>query len=689
MSARPDASVIREFLARASRRVALLTAIEGAAVGFAIALIAALVGIPKRGDLVPSVVIGLTLAAVGSLIRILYTNAQRARVAELVERKAPHCRNIVVTAAELPEQRVTERVSNAVYTRATEIVRSLDLAALFPARTAVGAFAVAAVVWALIIARAAVGPAGSARAATPVASPSIEGIEIAIVPPAYAKRATQTVRDPARIEALAGSALRFVIRARASTLVVSTLTSSDTVVANTNGEFTPTVAATTDGYVALEPLGQISGTRRLIGLTVIDDERPRVRITAPGKDVYLKDGNSTLELAIESTDDIGLASLKLRYTKVSGSGERFTFTEGEVPLAMTRSDARTWTASAQWRLNPLALGAGDMVVYRAVATDDRPGAQPSESDSYIAEVVGPGGVAAAGFALDPEQERYAVSQQMVILKTERLQARRLQGDSLTLAAAEIAAEQRKVRAEFVFMMGGELAEAPDPDDDLSELHEEAEAEGEADLAAGRNLNLGRVALVRAIRSMSRAAQSLTNADLATALTHERAALVQLERAFSRTRILLRALTQRERLDMTRRLSGTLTDAARDTRPRADPELDPRVVALRRAIADIATLAGTSTFAANSATGAQAIGETILRFDAASKPLQDAATLLASASSAISKGNSGEARILLDRAATGIAAVLRNEIAPAPRTMSTELDRLSGALGDALWRGGAR
>src|SRR5262249_37686086 len=162
---------------------------------------------------------------------------------------------------------------------------------------------------------------------------------------------------------------------------------------------------------------------------------------------------------------------------------------------------------------------------------------------------------------------------------------------------------------------------PDPDADPNMLNEEAEAEGEMDLAAGRNLNRGRVALQQATRSMSRAAASLTDVDLATALTHERAALVQLERAFSRTRILLRALTQRERLDFTRRLTGTLTDAARTSRPSTDPEPDTRALALRRALAGIASLAGAQTFASDASSRASLLAESVLRIDPSSKALQ--------------------------------------------------------------------
>src|SRR5262245_38761889 len=148
--------------------------------------------------------------------------------------------------------------------------------------------------------------------------------------------------------------------------------------------------------------------------------------------------------------------------------------------------------------------------------------------------------------------------------------------------------------------------------------------------------------------MSRAATSLTSVDLTTALTHERAALVQLERAFARTRILLRALTQRERLDMTRRLTGALDEAARNARPPLEPELDANAIALRRALGGIAALAGTQQLDAGSAERASHLAESVLRVDASSKPLQDAAALLTSSATAIARGRTNEARDLLDR-----------------------------------------
>jgi len=236
----------------------------------------------------------------------------------------------------------------------------------------------------------------------------------------------------------------------------------------------------------------------------------------------------------------------------------------------------------------------------------------------------------------------------------------------------------------VFMMGGEIAD--ENADAISDLNEEQEAEGESDLLAGRMQNRGRIALLRAIRSMSRAAASLTTAELTPALTHERAALTQLERAFSHTRIILRALTEREQLDFTRRLTGTLTDAMRDTRPAVETEPDARVKSLRVALADIATLAATRPSNSGAAPRASVLAANVLRIDPSSKTLQDASALLARAGDALLKGNATEASDALDRAATSVATALRAELIDSPVAKSTlDLDRLSGALNDALRR----
>ena len=95
----------------------------------------------------------------------------------------------------------------------------------------------------------------------------------------------------------------------------------------------------------------------------------------------------------------------------------------------------------------MALEAGDVLVYRAVVADAMPGRAPVESDAFIIQVVRPGEALAEGFSIDDDREKYAISQQMVILKTERLIAKKptLTAEAFADEAQSIAAEQKKVR----------------------------------------------------------------------------------------------------------------------------------------------------------------------------------------------------------------------------------------------------
>jgi hypothetical protein len=270
------------------------------------------------------------------------------------------------------------------------------------------------------------------------------------------------------------------------------------------------------------------------------------------------------------------------------------------------------------------------------------------------------------------------------VKTERLIARRaaMTPSEFADSSAQLAAEQRKVRAEFVFMLGGELADAPDVAASMTDINEEEEAGRESDLLAGYNANAGHVALIRGIRAMSRAAASLATADPTTALPQERSALTQLEQAFSHSRILLRALATRERLDPSRRLTGSLADAAGDTRPISEPSRDGASVTLRRILADVSTLAAKRDFASADAAQASALAEATLRVDPSSPAVQDVAAQLSKAAPEIAAHRVDEAAATLDRAASALARVLRRELPAAPaRERELSRRRIDGALAD--------
>jgi len=692
----PDARSFAAFLARAHRRARAIAACRGAAIGLAIAAVLVIVG--AHGESPAAALAGAaTLATLGLVAGAATVPARRVPLT--IEQRTPSSRNLIFTAAELlgrePAAAVAPYMAARVWADAVRATASVDLRRALPARGAVGSVLAALVVWSATLA----GASGLFGTRTPVRGPSsataatIVRVDIEVTPPDYAGQPKQTLRDPARIEALAGSRLRVVVRADAATLTLDTVSGSQPFRPSDGQSFSAELQADADGYLAIAPMSATgaAGVRRLIGLSVTPDHAPRVRVTSPGKDLRLANGQHTLPFAIEAEDDLGLASLRLHYTRVAGSGETFTFSDGDVPVDLTRTSDRAWTAHGTWALASLGLEPGDMVIYRGVATDRRPGAPPAESDAFIVEITAPGSLPSEGFAIDDRMDKYAISQQMVIIKTERLLAARatMAADDFRREAEGIAAEQRQVRAEFVFMMGGELADAGL---DLSSLNEEVEAAGEDDLAAGRLANRGRADLVRAIRSMSRAAAQLATPDVVAALPTEKEALTYLQSAFSRSRYILRTLSERERIDLSRRLTGVLAALARATRPAAEAAANPRITALRRILADVATLSADPNRSTGAgAARASALAEQVLRLDPATPAWRDAAAALTRAAAALaSNGPAAAAQVELDRAAAGLAALARAELPADPVVRpNAALDELAGALTDALRQTGRR
>lgn len=683
-----DAGVVRAFLDRVRYRIAWRAAAEGAAGGLAIACIAQLAWLRTVNAFSLSVVVALAAAA--AAIRMRVSRVSPSRAALLIERCAPASRNVVATAAELIDGTVHahDAVRARVLRDAVRVATSLQAAAVVPLRRALIGCGAALTLW-LVTAAATSLERGDPVSNLTGAAPEIDAVDITVTAPPYSGRAPSELHDPSRVEALAGSSMHVAVRLRgrtsAAAVSLTSATGREPMKADARGIFGGDLAADADGYLAVELTEHGPVSRKLIGLSVTPDQPPRVRVTAPGKDLVLASAQRTVDVAIEATDDLGLATLVLRYTKVSGSGEQFTFSEGEIPVAITRTDARTWTARGVIDLAGLKLVAGDMLVYRGVATDRRPGAPPSESDAFFIEIPSPGSVAAGGFALDDELDRYGLSQQMVIQKTMDLIAKRasLAADSVGRAALALAAEQRAVRAQFVFMMGGEVAEEILAAAGL-DLNEEAEAANEEDLAAGRMQNQGQLALIRAIRAMSRANTSLTAVRLDTALKEERNALAQLQSAFARARYILRALTLRERLDLTRRLSGDLSAVFRTTRPAAEPAAERRTIDLRRMLAALGTLAADRELGEAEANEASRLAEGVLAIDPAAPSLQRVAQRLNDGASAINRRQLDAARALLDSATIALGNVMRAGAARSPgRARGIEAGMLAGALVDAL------
>jgi hypothetical protein len=242
------------------------------------------------------------------------------------------------------------------------------------------------------------------------------------------------------------------------------------------------------------------------------------------------------------------------------------------------------------------------------------------------------------------------------------------------------------------MMGGELAEDVGLESGVLELNEEAHAAADEDEAiAGRLRNRNRLDLLRAIRAMSRAATTLNDAEPSRALPDEREALTMLQRAFSRTRYILRTLTERERIDLARRLTGSLGAVTRDARPVDVLPANNLVLAERQALADIASIAGAVELSGDAGSRVTALAQSLLGLNPAARDLQAVATLLTDAAGAIRRADAGAARVLLDSASVQLVVSLRASLRDAaiePRPVGERA--LAGALADVLTgRGGSR
>lgn len=132
----PDIDALRAFVGRVRRRLTWLSAAEGASAGLVVGIVVAVAkgGSPERVQ--QMLIAGGVLALAGIGIRIAAARERRTRVVELIESRAPQCRNLLVTAAEMQAGvPVAESIAPVIYGRAAALTRTLDPSALFPRGT--------------------------------------------------------------------------------------------------------------------------------------------------------------------------------------------------------------------------------------------------------------------------------------------------------------------------------------------------------------------------------------------------------------------------------------------------------------------------------------------------------------------------------------------------------------------------
>jgi hypothetical protein len=555
-------------------------------------------------------------AAIAGWMLLRRRDRSVAAAAQAVERALPECQNVVITAAELAihPDRARPWIRERVFADAERVAAGIGPAAIVALRSRMA--------WcAVILAAASLAIWSGPRRAATVIVQTIERavgvsplrgssrIVITLQPPAHTKLPQATLTDPERISAVEGTRLQLRMEGNAAALTVRFGAAR----LDLRADGTASVADLTlqqSGYLAVES----DASARLIPVSVTPDRAPTIKVERPGRDLLLPSAGAGVPVETSATDDFGLQLLALRYTKVSGSGEQFEFVEGDLPLTVSRSDARAWHGRGELPLARLGLEPGDSLVYRVVARDARPGDSGlATSDTFFVEIAGPGQVALEGFEMPPDRERYALSQQMIVLKTQRLRAREagLSRQALQEQTAAIGGEQRAVRANFVFLMGGHVED------------EEAEAEHSHEIQEGRLENTARREMSVAVSHMGQTEQALAAVDTATALAQARLAVEALQRAFGRNRYILRTLPVRSRVDPTRRLTGKLDEAKAWNRGRPEPSADRRADAIRQLVAELMRLpAGRVT-----QDEAARLAEAALAIDPASREWQQIAVAL--------------------------------------------------------------
>ena len=180
---------------------------------------------------------------------------------------------------------------------------------------------------------------------------------------------------------------------------------------------------------------------------------------------------------------------------------------------------------------------------------------------------------------------------MIVLKLQRLRAREasISHEALAEEVSTLAAEQRAVRANFIFLMGGQVED------------EEAEAEQSSEIQEGRLENSARREISTAIHFMGQAEQALVAVDIGGALPPAKSAVDALQRAFGHNRYFLRTLAVRSRL-ISRRLTGDLKEASGWHRAVEPATTEATLVRARSLLARLLALAPDGRLPAPPATG---------------------------------------------------------------------------------------
>ena len=510
----------------------------------------------SRWQLIASILLGLAVAS--ALLWRTRHLASINRVALWIEERVPALHYSLVTALETQPASFREGIERVVAREEFGgIARRAVLRGAGPAVIA----AVAAGLLLYISPSAAFGGGRlfgsssiSAGRSVPVGS-RLEGLEVQVTPPAYAREAASRLDDPSSINALVGS--RISIRGKGTPDGVSG-DAGGAPLRISDGRGGWTTGLTMPAKPAALTLHD-RNYERIIVLEPKPDNPPRIVLTSPERDSILRVPQLVLRMNATASDDVGLSGAYFEYLVSSGSGEIFSARTITTPIVQFNG-SRRGSLSATLDLSTLKLNQGDVVSIRAITQDVNtltgPGLATSDTrtyriaraDEYDSVAVDPAGP----LPIDSS----AMSQRMLIQMTEKLvrEQKGLTRQQLVKRSTEIGDLEDRIRKrvhEILFEQeGGEESDAGAAAPEGPETAPEEHAHSDEAVPV-RNADL-----LEAYNALWEAVRSLQIAEPAPALPPMRVALKALDRARLANRMYLRGLPPKVIVDIARvRMTG--------------------------------------------------------------------------------------------------------------------------------------
>ncbi|PYS49061.1 MAG: hypothetical protein DMF68_11130 [Acidobacteria bacterium] len=453
---------------------------------------------------------------------------------------------------------------------------------------------------------------------------TIKEVRVRVLPPAYSGLSVEEVAaGDAPIRALSGSQVEVILTTGGATsgATLSFNGSQNSMRSLGAGQFSGTFIASESGAFeasvnAYEKLAPASVVR---AVEVYNDAAPEARITEPQNDELLRSlPDAPVIVRWTASDDLGLASVALKYIKSRGIGDAAKFTNGEVGIgSIERQSAHEWRGTSALSLQHLDMQPGDTLVFWIEARDRNPSANNTGRSASLAIALAKPEPARLGLSdlMPNEIGRFLLSERQIIIHTEKLHSERtrLSPSELKKRANDIAAEQRDFKNSFndYIKREGEAEETEaNTQGGKTSLEEQVRTASEERTAThfhgipepptGSPTSVKE--LIYAICAMWDAEDALTNADTALALKQEQEALVHLKRAQTAVRYIPPILPQSQPIDLKRRYAGELaeikTRLERLARLPASKESAPVRAALSDAYAALNDLQASLTAPAN-------------------------------------------------------------------------------------------